>query len=135
MRFPVLLAALLAANSASALELKPFKDELFAYPATIASEGASPTWTGVEADTFKYGSSSGITPTFVGLFPPDIETGNGGRFSFTALSNIDNDATQDNWSIASVSRTGAAASDQYANCAGGSNPAGEPCNDKNDVND
>ena len=88
---------------------------------------------GIQADTWKYGSSAGISPTMPGAFPAVVNTGNTGDFSVTAASNIDTDATFDQWSISSISRASGAPSDASTSCAAGNNPAGEPCVDLNDI--
>ncbi len=89
---------------------------------------------GLGADTFKYGSGQGITDFMsAGAVPATVVFGATGRFTATAIGNIDNDPQTDVWSVSSVTRTAGATSDSATTCAAGNNPAGEPCNDINDL--
>jgi type IV pilus assembly protein PilA len=88
---------------------------------------------GVGADTFKYDSSTGIVSNQAAAFDANLDSTNTGYFTATASGNIDNDTTLDQWSVSSLSRSSAATS-ATNNCSAGNNPAGEPCNDANDVN-
>jgi type IV pilus assembly protein PilA len=90
------------------------------------------TETGIEADTFKWGSTNGISAVQAAEFTGEVQQGNTGNFAGTASGNIDNDTTLDQWSISSDSRASAATSSSTG-CAVGNNPGGEPCNDFNDV--
>ena len=90
------------------------------------------TYTGIQVDTFKYGSTFNQTyaatacSSAAGVVAPPTPS-----FVATAQGNIDADATVDPWSISSDSRvfTGG------TNCtADANNPSGEPANDLNDVN-
>ncbi len=101
--------------------------------ATIAADTMPPSNTGVEADTFKFGTSSGIVGQMPSFVVPDVTVGNTGSFTATAAGNIDNDNTLDLWSISSTSRPGGSPSSTYGKCAAGNSPAGEPCVDQNDV--
>jgi type IV pilus assembly protein PilA len=100
---------------------------------TLGVDASVPTFTGVEADTFKF-INSGITATMPTAFAATVVSGNTGSFTATAAGNIDNDATYDQWSVSSITRSSAATSDAALSCTAGNNPAGEPCNDQNDVN-
>jgi type IV pilus assembly protein PilA len=91
------------------------------------------TETGIAADTFKYGSTSGISATMPEAFSATVNIGNTGNFTACAAGNIDNDPDIDQWSVSSLTRNSATASDAVSSCAVGNNPAGEPCNDYNDV--
>jgi len=91
-----------------------------------------PTMTGIEADTFKFGTNSGISATMPTAFAAVVNTGNLGNFTACAAGNIDADAIYDQWSVSSMTRT--AGTSTTTSCAEGNNPAGEPCNDLNDVN-
>jgi type IV pilus assembly protein PilA len=90
------------------------------------------TETGVEADTFKWGSTNGISAIQPSAFSSYLAIGNTGNFTATAAGNIDNDTTLDQWSISSESRASGATS-STTTCSVGNNPGGEPCNDFNDV--
>jgi type IV pilus assembly protein PilA len=93
---------------------------------------AATTYTGIQVDVFKYGSSFSQTyaattcATAAGVTAPPTPS-----FIATAQGNIDADATVDEWSISSNSRvfTGSASCTADTN-----NPSGEPANDQNDVN-
>jgi type IV pilus assembly protein PilA len=89
--------------------------------------------TGVSADTFKFGTTSGISATMTTTITASVTAGNTGYFAAAAAGNIDNDSALDTWSISSQSRDSASASLGTTACAVGNNPAGEPCNDTNDV--
>ena len=89
------------------------------------------TENGITADTFKWGTTNGIVPVQTGFFSASVVTGNTGMFYGTAAGNIDSDTTLDQWSISDQSRAmGTSATNA---CAMDNNPAGEPCNDYNDV--
>ncbi len=87
---------------------------------------------GIQADTWKYGTTSGITATMPGAFAAVVNFGNTGDFAATAAGNIDSDSTYDQWSVSSLSRASGTTS-ATNKCAAGNNPAGEPCVDQNDV--
>ncbi len=102
-------------------------------PRGTATLDLGPTgYTGVQADTFKFGTTSGIIAEMTPKFPANVTGGNTGDFTATAAGNIDNDDTLDQWSISSFSRAAATAS-ATNKCAAGNNPSGEPCIDQNDV--
>jgi type IV pilus assembly protein PilA len=88
---------------------------------------------GIGADTFKYGTTSGVSASMPAAFNAQAVTGNTGNFAATAAGNIDNDPDIDQWSVASLTRGSNSTSDAVTSCAAGNNPAGEPCNDFNDV--
>jgi hypothetical protein len=90
------------------------------------------TYTGIQVDTFKYGSTFNQTyaatacSSAAGVVAPPTPS-----FVATAQGNIDADATIDQWSISSNSRVFTTG----GNCtADTNNPSGEPANDLNDVN-
>jgi type IV pilus assembly protein PilA len=92
----------------------------------------------IQVDTFKYGAS--VTAEPAPAFSPSVQTETQPQyFTATAAGNIDNDPSLDLWSVSSESRAAAATSaaatgkDTGGTCAAGNNPAGEPCNDQNDV--
>jgi type IV pilus assembly protein PilA len=96
------------------------------------------TYTGIQVDSLKYGSTSaqyyaletpcGTAPVAVDAF--QYGSGMSPRFVAVAQGNIDADPTLDEWSISSERRVFKAS----GNCtADGDNPAGEPANDQNDV--
>lgn len=87
---------------------------------------------GVEADTFKY-SNTGITSVMAFAFTPTLVSTSTGSFTGTASGNIDSDVTLDQWSVSSLNRSSATTSNASTNCASGADPAGQPCNDQNDL--
>ena len=93
------------------------------------------TYTGIQADVFKYGTSFGTAgvPTGGGC---DATAGVSGTpattFNAVATGNIDSDPEFDVWSISSDSRTFPANSPSCT--ADAANPSGEPTNNYNDVN-
>ena len=101
-------------------------------PRTGATIAQATTYTGVAVDTFKYGSALNQTYAATACSSAAGLTGTPAtRFDAIALGNIDADATVDQWSISSDSRTFTAS----GNCtADTNNPSGEPANDQNDVN-
>ena len=99
-------------------------------PTSGASQLSSET--GVEAETFKWGTTNGIAAVMTAAFPDVENDGNVDDFAANAAGNIDDDTTLDQWSIPSSSRVGETASTS-ATCSVGSNPVGEPCNDVNDI--
>jgi len=100
---------------------------------TTSGTSDNVTETGIEADTFKYGATAGISAVMTAAFASQVTVGNTGNFTGCASGNIDSDATLDQWSITSVSRSSAASSDAITQCASGNNASGEPCADFNDV--
>jgi type IV pilus assembly protein PilA len=100
--------------------------------ATADLDTSSTTLTGIAADTFKFDSTTGVASDQAGAFTAVVNSTNLGYFTAVAGGNIDNDTTLDQWSVSSISRASATASDTNK-CAAGNNPAGEPCNDQNDV--
>ena len=62
-----------------------------------------------------------------------VVSGNTGSFTAAASGNIDNDTSYDQWSISSIGRDSGTSSTTTTACQAGNNPAGEPCNDNNDV--
>jgi type IV pilus assembly protein PilA len=101
-------------------------------PRTGATITQATTFTGVAVDTFKYGSALNQTYAATACSSAAGLTGTPAtRFDAIALGNIDADATVDQWSISSDSRTFTSS----GNCtADTNNPSGEPANDQNDVN-
>ena len=101
-------------------------------PRTGTSLAVATTFTGVAVDTFKYGSALNQTYGATACSSAAGLTGTPAtRFDAIALGNIDADATVDQWSISSDSRTFTSS----GNCtADTNNPSGEPANDQNDVN-
>ena len=101
-------------------------------PRTGATISQATTYTGVAVDTFKYGSALNQTYAATACSSAAGLTGTPAtRFDAIALGNIDADATVDQWSISSDSRTFTSS----GNCtADTNNPSGEPANDQNDVN-
>src|SRR5205814_2202975 len=87
--------------------------------------------TGVSADVFKYGTTSGISFTMSTVVTASVTTGSTGDFIAAAAGNVDNDTDIDAWSVSSRSRDSGSSS--TTGCGTGNNPAGEPCNDFNDV--
>jgi type IV pilus assembly protein PilA len=88
------------------------------------------TYTGIQVDTFKYGSTYAQTyaATACGTEPEVVDAP--ARFVATAQGNIDGDPTIDEWSISSESRVFTPG----ANCTADlNNPSGEPANDQSDV--
>jgi type IV pilus assembly protein PilA len=86
---------------------------------------------GVDVDTFKW-QPLGVTLSqspCIGSLTWGI-TNSGSTFTVAAYGNIDNDPTTDMWTISSASRTLSGSGCDDA----GSNAAGEPANDVNDVN-
>ena len=83
----------------------------------------------IEVDSFKH--SGAVQPT--ASVTATVNTGNTGNFVVAASGNVDNDTDYDTWSIASESRAENVGSSSTTQCADGNNPAGEPCNDFNDV--
>jgi len=98
---------------------------------SVLSDNA--TETGVEADTFRYGSTSGISAIMTNAITTGVVIGALGSFTGGASGNIDSDPTLDQWSISSIARISAASSDATTSCAAGNMSGGEPCNDFNDV--
>jgi type IV pilus assembly protein PilA len=93
---------------------------------TTATTGT--TANAIQADTFK-GYTAQVLPT---TFPCTGTLGiTGGTFMGVASGNIDTDATNDQWSISTDSRTGSATCD---GAPSGPIASGEPANDVNDVN-
>ena len=83
----------------------------------------------VDVDTFKHsGADAKPTATVTAAVNSTTQP-----FTFiaSASGNIDNDTGLDTWSISSESRAAGASS--ATQCTAGNNPAGEPCNDNNDV--
>ncbi|HUJ28296.1 MAG TPA: prepilin-type N-terminal cleavage/methylation domain-containing protein [Myxococcales bacterium] len=93
------------------------------------------TYTGIDVDTFKYGStaSPGNTlPTGASCAPAAGISGTPATtFSAAAIGNVDSDASWDQWTISSDSRTFTSGAACTADAA---NPSGEPTNNYNDVN-
>ncbi len=99
---------------------------------SLGADTSPPSLTTIQADTFKFGTTSGIAATMTAKFTAVVTVGNTGDFTATAAGNIDNDPTLDQWSVSSNSRAAAGTSATNA-CAAGNNPSGEPCVDQNDV--
>ena len=100
---------------------------------TTSSQTDVATETGIDADVFKYGTTSGITAVMTSAFPSTVVTGNTGSFTGCAAGNIDSDTTLDQWSISSITRNSGSSSDASTSCADGNEGGGEPCSDYNDV--
>ncbi len=90
---------------------------------SVSADTVPPSQTGVEADTFKYGTTSGITARMGSSTPGAVAVGNTGGFTATASGNIDNDNDIDSWEISS---------DSFSDSSGNT-PAGEPHCFHNDV--
>ena len=132
----------------AAVGFSPERGNRYAYylagtPSCEARTGAAATVAAatdncVEVDEFKHNTG---TPQPAAAFNASTVKGaSGWIFNVTAAGNVDNDSTLDQWSISSESRvevvgTSAAATDVNTggSCATGNNPAGEPCQDANDV--
>ncbi|HEY4882105.1 MAG TPA: prepilin-type N-terminal cleavage/methylation domain-containing protein [Myxococcales bacterium] len=104
--------------------------ELQARVSSVSARGT--TFTGIQVDTFKYGSRQAQTysPTTCFTEAGLTSTPHPG-FVATAQGNIDADAVIDQWSVSSNSRT---FSTSVVCSADANDPAGEPTNDQNDVN-
>ena len=91
------------------------------------------TYTGIQVDTFKYGSAYQQTAmsTACGTLATVTSAPTPPSFVAVAQGNIDADATVDQWSISSDSRVFAGGGSCTADT---NNPSGEPANDQNDVN-
>jgi type IV pilus assembly protein PilA len=100
----------------------------------LTTLNTSSSYDGVEADTFKFGTDTGIVAKQTPAFTAVTVSANTGYFAASASGNIDGDTTLDQWSISSLSRDVATGASSTLNCADSANPAGEPCNDANDVN-
>jgi type IV pilus assembly protein PilA len=90
------------------------------------------TENGIGADTFKYGSSDSFSASMPSSVVATVNVGNTGNFTATAAGNVDNDNDIDQWSISSLSRSSGTSTVLTA-CTAGNNPAGEACNDFDDV--
>src|SRR5438105_303052 len=87
---------------------------------------------GIKFDKFKYSTATDITTySFATCTTVGVTTPPGPTFSGGAEGNIDADSTTDVWSVSSETR---AMTSCAASAADGANPAGEPFNDRNDVN-
>jgi type IV pilus assembly protein PilA len=100
----------------------------------VTSPTQAATYTGVGVDVFKYTSTAAVTAlptnascalTAAVVAPPTPS------FSASAAGNIDADASLDQWSISSDSRTFTSSATCTADI---NNPSGEPTNHFNDVN-
>jgi type IV pilus assembly protein PilA len=90
------------------------------------------TFTGIQVDTFKYGSAQAQTYSPTACFTAaGVTSAPNPGFVATAQGNIDADAVIDQWSVSSNSRN---FSTSTICSADANNPAGEPTNDQNDVN-
>jgi len=89
------------------------------------------TFTGIQVDTFKYGSAQAqaYSPTTC-FTAAGLTSGPTPGFVATAQGNIDADVVIDQWSVSSKSRT---FNTSRICSADASNPAGEPTNDQNDL--
>lgn len=100
---------------------------------TVAGVDSNPpTYTGVEADTFQFGPTSGTYGVMTYAFTPAFVVGAYGSFEMVAAGNIDNDILYDEWSISSSTKS-AATDSSVTGCAMGNNPGGEPCVDFDDT--
>jgi type IV pilus assembly protein PilA len=100
----------------------------------LSTLDTSTSYDGVEADTFKFGTDTGIVAKQVPGFSAVTVSASTGYFAATASGNIDGDPSLDQWSIASLNRAAASLS-SLTECRDENNPAGEPCIDQNDVNE
>ena len=102
---------------------------------SAATITASATYNGIGVDVFKYGSAAALTAvSTTGSCSASVAgLAATAPFDFTAVANgnIDADATIDQWSISSGTRSFTPASDCTADAAV---PGGAPTNNYNDVN-
>jgi hypothetical protein len=90
---------------------------------------------GISVDLFKFpalgtaAAASGCTSNATAGASPAVITGPTGSFVGGATGNVDNDTTNDIWTISSDSRNLGGTCDAPANVA-----SGEPANEWNDVN-
>jgi type IV pilus assembly protein PilA len=104
--------------------------ELQARASSVSARGT--TFTGIQVDTFKYGSAKAQTYSPTSCFTSaGVTSAPKPGFVATAQGNIDADAVIDEWSVSTHSRT---FNTSIICSADANNPAGEPTNDQNDVN-
>jgi type IV pilus assembly protein PilA len=104
--------------------------ELQARSGSVSARGT--TFTGIQVDTYKYGSAQAQTYSPTSCFTvPGVTSGPTPGFVATAHGNIDADVVIDQWSVSSNSRT---FNTSIICSADASNPPGEPTNDQNDLN-
>jgi type IV pilus assembly protein PilA len=98
-------------------------------PRNVVNPALLPTMNAIEVDTFEY---SYLAAEPAAVLSANVATGSTGSFMAVAVGNIDPTSVLDEWSVASITRSGATTS-SGTTCAAGNNASGEPCQDQGTI--